>query len=62
LVRKVSLLNFASELHTREVEPEIPLRAYELDEERGREDGHEEEDWLRAQEEITQKKARTIAA
>ena len=41
---------------------QIRLRAYELYEERGREDGHEEEDWLRAEEEITQKKARTIAA
>jgi hypothetical protein len=41
---------------------QIRLRAYELYEARGREDGHELEDWLRAEEEITQKKARTIAA
>ena len=41
---------------------QIRLRAYELYEERGREDGHALEDWLRAEEEITQKKARTIAA
>jgi hypothetical protein len=41
---------------------QIRLRAYELYEARGREDGHELEDWLRAEEEITQKKVRTIAA
>ena len=29
---------------------------------RGQEDGHELEDWLRAEEEITRKKAGTIAA
>ncbi len=45
-----------------ELEHQIRLRAHELYEARGREDGHEEEDWLRAEEEITQKKARTIAA
>jgi hypothetical protein len=45
-----------------ELEHQIRLHAYELYEERGREDGHEHEDWLRAEEEITQKKARTIAA
>jgi len=36
--------------------------AYELYEAHGREDGHDVEDWLRAEEEITQKKARPIAA
>jgi hypothetical protein len=45
-----------------ELEDQIRLRAYELYEERGREDGHELEDWLRAEEEITQKQARPIAA
>jgi hypothetical protein len=45
-----------------ELEHEIRLRAQELYEARGREDGHELDDWLRAEEEITQKKARTIAA
>ena len=44
------------------LEHEIRLRAQELYEERGREDGHELDDWLRAEEEITRKKARTIAA
>jgi hypothetical protein len=45
-----------------ELEHQICLRAYELYEARGREDDHELEDWLRAEEEIMQKKARTIAA
>ena len=51
-----------SELQEFELEYQIRLRAYELYEERGREDGHELDDWLRAEEEITQKKAGTIAA
>jgi hypothetical protein len=45
-----------------ELEDQIRVRAYELYEARGQEDGHAEEDWLRAEEEITHKKARTIAA
>ena len=51
-----------SELQEFELEYQIRRRAYELDEERGREDGHDEEDWLRAEAEIMQKKAGTIAA
>jgi hypothetical protein len=34
-----------------DLEDQIRLRAYELYEERGKEDGHEEEDWFRAKEE-----------
>ena len=45
-----------------ELESQIRLRAYELYEARGDEDGHELDDWLRAEEEITRKKARNIAA
>jgi P-type Cu2+ transporter len=45
-----------------ELEDQIRQRAYELYEERGREDGHELDDWLRAEAEIMQKKARTTAA
>ena len=51
-----------SELQEFELEYQIRVRAYELYEKRGREDGHELEDWLRAEKEITQKKTRTIAA
>jgi hypothetical protein len=47
---------------SQELETQIRERAYELYEARGREDGHDLEDWLRAEEEITQKKRRSIAA
>ena len=46
----------------RELEQQISVRAHQLYEARGREDGHAMEDWLRAEEEITASKARTIAA
>ena len=45
-----------------ELEDQVRERAYELYEERGRQDGHDEEDWLRAKEEITIKKFRTASA
>jgi Protein of unknown function (DUF2934) len=45
-----------------ELEHQIRLRAQELYEARGREDGHAMDDWLRAEAEIMQKKAGTIAA
>jgi Protein of unknown function (DUF2934) len=45
-----------------ELEHQIRQRAYELYEARGGEDGHELEDWSRAEEEIREKKARTAAA
>jgi Protein of unknown function (DUF2934) len=45
-----------------ELEHQIRLRAYELYEARGREDGYELEDWLRAEGEIASKKVRTAAA
>ena len=45
-----------------ELEDQIRLRAYELYEARGGENGHDEEDWLRAKEEITIKKFRTATA
>ena len=44
-----------------ELEDQIRLRAHELYAARGREDGHELDDWLRAEAEITQKKVRTAA-
>jgi hypothetical protein len=45
-----------------ELEDPIRQRAYQLYESRGREDGHELEDWFRAKEEITIKKFRTASA
>ena len=44
-----------------EIEHQIRLRAQELYEARGREDGHELDDWLRAEAEIIDKKTRTAA-
>jgi hypothetical protein len=49
-------------IEPQDLEQEISLRAYELYEARGREEGHELEDWLRAEEEVTKRKARPIAA
>jgi hypothetical protein len=43
-------------------EDEIRRRAFELYEQRGREDGRDVEDWLRAEEEITQSQSRGAAA
>ena len=45
-----------------ELEIKIRERAYELYEARGREEGHDLEDWLRAEEEITAKSERAVAA
>ncbi len=41
---------------------EIRCRAYELYEQRGREDGHDMEDWLRAEAEVTRSAVRAAAA
>ena len=51
-----------SELQEFELEYQIRLRAYELYEARGQENGHELEDWFRAKEEITIKKFHTASA
>ena len=45
-----------------ELQEQIRRRAYELYEERGRYDGHDLEDWLQAESEVTQQKAKTVAA
>jgi hypothetical protein len=50
-----------SEPQELELEHQIRLRAYELYEARGREDGHDVEDWLRAKEEITSEEIRIAA-
>jgi len=44
------------------LEDQIRQRAHELYEARGREDGHDVEDWLRAEGEITEKEVPRIAA
>ena len=48
--------------HVLNLEDQIRRRAYELYEQRGKEDGHDLEDWLRAEEEIKQKEGRRVAA
>jgi len=57
---KKSPTSVTSEPH--ELEHQIRLRAYELYEARGREDGHEVGDWLQAETELTEKKVLPIAA
>jgi hypothetical protein len=64
----VTVTSEASEAE--DLESRIRERAYELYEARGREDGHELEDWIRAEEEVTEtaevklpeRKGRSIAA
>ena len=45
-----------------ELQEKIRRRAYELYEQRGRSDGHELDDWLQAESQVTQKKAKTVSA
>jgi Protein of unknown function (DUF2934) len=46
---------------TPDIQEQIRLRAYGLYEQRGRE-GHELDDWLQAESEVTQPKAKTVIA
>lgn len=41
---------------------EIRCRAYELYEQRGREEGHDLDDWLQAESEMTQANVKAVAA
>ncbi len=45
-----------------ELEDEIPRRAYELYEQRGRVDGYELDDWLQAEAEVLSVESRKTAA
>jgi hypothetical protein len=47
---------------TSDLQEQICRRAHELYEQRGRDDGHELDDWLQAESEVTQQKAKTVAA
>ncbi|MGD0601921.1 MAG: DUF2934 domain-containing protein [Terriglobales bacterium] len=47
---------------TSELQEQIRRRAYELYEQRGRDEGHELDDWLLAESELAQQKAMTAAA
>lgn len=50
-----------TDLHVSKLEERIRQRAYELYETRGREEGHELDDWLRAESELKGQKARALA-
>ena len=58
---KKPIANTPSESHPN-VEEGIRHRAYEIYEERGREDGHDLEDWLRAQAEIAGESVKAAVA
>jgi hypothetical protein len=47
---------------TSDLQEQIRRRAHELYEQRGRDDGHELDDWLQAESEVTQQKAKTVVA
>jgi hypothetical protein len=47
---------------TSDLQEQIRRRAHELYEQRGRDDGHEIDDWLQAESEVTKQKAKTVAA
>ena len=48
--------------HSHRVQEQIRRRAYEIYETRGREEGHDLEDWLRAEQEVASKESRKAAA
>lgn len=50
------------EQNSPELEQQIRTRAYELYEERGRTDGHDMNDWLRAESEVASGKRGAVAA
>ena len=45
-----------------DLQEQVRLRAYELYEKRGREEGHALEDWLQAESELVQKRAKAATA
>jgi DUF2934 family protein len=47
---------------TNDLESRIRLRAFALYQDRGGEEGHDVEDWLRAEEELLKKKVRAATA
>jgi hypothetical protein len=59
---KRSPTKVASDPQDLQLEDQIRMRSHELYEARGREEGHDQEDWLQAEAELTEKKARPVAA
>ncbi len=52
----------SARLTTDEFQAQVRSRAYELYERRGSQDGHELDDWLQAEAELAQKKAKGAGA
>ena len=55
-------LNFQPIQSPADVQERVSRRAYELYEARGREDGHDVEDWLRAESEVAHQQSKSLAA
>ena len=47
---------------TLELQQQIRCRAYEIFEQRGREEGHDQDDWLQAESEIVHQGVKAVAA
>jgi hypothetical protein len=45
-----------------DIQEQVRRRAFELYEQRGREDGHDLEDWLQAESELVQQRTKAVAA
>ena len=61
-MKEVPRTTLAATAERSNIEEEIRKRAYELFEARGGAEGHELEDWLRAEEEIRGSKTNAVAA
>ena len=61
-MKEVARAKLAATAETPNIEEEIRKRAYELFEARGGVEGHDLDDWLRAQEEIRGSKTNAVAA
>lgn len=62
IMKPVSPKKVIFAVEPRTIEEEIRVRAYELFEARGQEGGRDQEDWFRAEEEVTGRIARNVAA
>lgn len=60
--KKPVVSTHAQEESPTELQEKIRRRAYELYQARGREDGHDAEDWLQAEAELSSQRTRTVAA
>jgi len=55
---KARTISESAQTTTEQFQAQVRLRAYELYERRERQDGHELDDWLQAEAELVQKKAK----